>query len=258
MNDLESINLHEEFIETYIDLPIAVLKIKKNGFKYLSSIDKSNIILEWYHEINKVKEIKAILAISDEEAFSSQNYHGFLSSICGCDLHGIDPSEIGAKLKSKERAIEMNMFSNYARRLLNVEKLLIFCGAGEIVTPFFGLSLLADLRFVSDKMYYSLEHQKYGIHPSGFLPFFLPKFVGRGRAMKILLSNETISAGKAHELGLVEKVFPSGSFEESCVAEAKRISAFSSNMISTTKTLVNTLDKELENFIEREENYIHR
>lgn len=257
MDNLENIRFNEEFFEGSVDLPLAILKVKKNAFKYLASIDKSNFILDWYNKINKVKEIKTILVLGDEEAFSSKNYHDFLSSISGYDLNNVDPSEIYSKLKSRERAIEINMFSNYARKLLKIEKLLIFCGAGEIVTPFFGLSLIADLRFVSDKMYYSLEHQKYGIHPSGFLPFFLPKFVGQGKAMKILLSKEKISSKKAYELGLVENIFNSDNFENQCIEEAKRISSFSQNMICTTKNLVYTFNKELEEFIAREETYMN-
>lgn len=257
MNNSSNLNFEEEYIEGRVEAPLAILKIKKNGFQYLSSIDKNNFIFEWYNAINNLKEIRTILILNDEDCFSSKNYHDYLSSISGNDFKNTDISEIAPKLNSRERAIEMNMFSNYARKLLRVKKLLIFCGAGEIVTPFFGLSLIADLRFVSDKMYYSLEHQKYGIHPSGLLPFFLPKFVGQGRAMKILLSKETISAEKAFELGLVEKILSHNNFEEQCIAEARQISSIPQNVVCTTKNLVYNFSKELEDYILKEEDYIN-
>ena len=252
METYRNLEFDEEYIECKIDLPLAILRIKDNAFKNIVSIEKNNKMYEWLDDVNDIKEIKTILIIADEFALSEQNYQNFLSEIFGKKPGDFNPKEARSITETTERAIEINSISNYVRKFIKLDKLIISCLSGEVVTPFFGLSLLTDLRFGTENMTFSLSHLKYGIHPSGLLPFILPKHIGIGHAMKYLISGDRINADKAFDLGLLSRVFSKANFEEQCIEEAKRISLNSQNVINSTKELFYNFDKELEDYIHNE------
>jgi enoyl-CoA hydratase len=53
-----------------------------------------------------------------------------------------------------------------------------------------------------------------GIMPGGGGTQRLPRLVGEGQAMRLILSGEIIDAEEAHEIGLVDEVHPEGEFEQ--------------------------------------------
>ncbi len=52
----------------------------------------------------------------------------------------------------------------------------------------------------------------------------LPKLVGRGRGLELLLTGKMIDTREAHRIGLVNRVFPSKALIEACLATLKAIS----------------------------------
>src|ERR1700676_1232373 len=76
------------------------------------------------------------------------------------------------------------------------------------------------------------EHAKFG-QPEvmlGIIPGYggtqrLPRLVGKGRALQIILSAEMISAQEAHRIGLVNEVVPAGELIPRCEAVLKQILA---------------------------------
>jgi len=252
METIKSLELNEEYIECNVDLPLAILRIKKDAFKNIVSIDKNREMHAWLENINNIKEIKTILIITDEFALSEINYYNFLAHISGKKPEDLSPEETRIMVETTERAIEINSISNYVRQFIKLNKLIISCFSGEVVTPFFGLSLLTDLRFGSENMTFLLSHLKYGIHPSGLLPLMLPKHIGYGKAMNYLISGGKINAVEAFKLGLLSRVFSKANFEKQCIEEAKRISLNSQNVISSTKELFYNFNNELEDYIHQE------
>ncbi len=252
MGTYKNLEFNEEYIECKVDLPLAILRIKENAFKSIVSIEENSKIYEWLDNVNKTKEVKTILIVADEFALSENKYHSFLSGIFGKKLGDFNTKDAGSITDSTERAIEINSISNYVRQFIKLDKLIISCLSGEVVTPFFGLSLLTDLRFGSENMTFLLSHLKYGIHPSGLLPLMLPKHIGLGKAMKYLISGGKISAAEAYDLGLLSRVFSKANFEQQCIEEANRISLNSQNVIHSTKELFYNFDKELEEYIHKE------
>ena len=184
--------------------------------------------------------------------YQKKKYRGFLSEIFGTKPEDFNPEETSSVTETIKRAIEINALSYYARQFIKSNKLIISCLSGEVVTPFFGLSLLTDLRFGSENMTFSISHLKYSIHPSGLLPLMLPKHIGLGKAMKYLISGDKIYAAEALDLGLLSRVFSKANFEKQCIEEAKRISLISQNVIHSTKELFYNIDRELEDYIHKE------
>jgi len=70
------------------------------------------------------------------------------------------------------------------------------------------LAMACAVRFASDNAKLGQPEVKLGIIPGYGGTQRLPRLVGRGRALELLLSGEPISAAEAHRIGLVNAVVP--------------------------------------------------
>jgi len=70
------------------------------------------------------------------------------------------------------------------------------------------LALACTLRIASENARFGLPEVKLGIIPGYAGTQRLPRLVGKGRALEIILSGEQISAAEAYRIGLVNQVVP--------------------------------------------------
>lgn len=100
-----------------------------------------------------------------------------------------------------------------------------------------GLSLacVADVRYASDNAFFSVPEATWGLVPAGGITQRLPRLIGKGPAMSMLLGGEEIVASQALSLGLINKVLSSGSLWEGACKEAKRLAELSTLSMQFTK-----------------------
>ena len=67
----------------------------------------------------------------------------------------------------------------------------------------------------------------------------LPRLMGRGRALEVLLSSDDISGADAEFLGYVNRALPDAELDDFVEALATRIASFDTWAIANTKRLVN-------------------
>jgi len=70
------------------------------------------------------------------------------------------------------------------------------------------LAMACHLRIASDNAKFGLPEVKLGIIPGYGGTLRLPRIVGRGRALELILSGEMIDAAEAHRIGLANRVVP--------------------------------------------------
>jgi 2-(1,2-epoxy-1,2-dihydrophenyl)acetyl-CoA isomerase len=70
------------------------------------------------------------------------------------------------------------------------------------------LALACDLRVLSAEAYLQEKFVKIGLMPDGGGTFWLPRLVGLGRAMEMMLLGEPVHAEEARALGLANRVVP--------------------------------------------------
>jgi len=70
------------------------------------------------------------------------------------------------------------------------------------------LAMACTVRFASDSAQMGQPEVKLGLIPGYGGTQRLPRLVGRGRALELLLSGEPVSAAEAHRIGLVNAVVP--------------------------------------------------
>jgi len=66
----------------------------------------------------------------------------------------------------------------------------------------------------------------------------LPRLMGRGRALEVLLGADDISGDLAEQYGYVNRALPDGQLDEFVEALATRIASFDKRAISETKRFV--------------------
>jgi enoyl-CoA hydratase/carnithine racemase len=111
------------------------------------------------------------------------------------------------------------------------------------------LSLASDMRFASrEKAVLSQWEIGAGLVPGGGPMARLPRLVGRGRALEILLGGDDISGDLAERYGYVNRALPDAELDQFVSALARRIAGFDKHAIAAIKRLVDipTLPSDVE------------
>ncbi len=235
-----------------IEDAVVILRLKSNAFNFMVDLNKVEHYTELFNAIAQTPEIKVVLSIFEPDSLGELVYDQYISSLCG---DKIPPKELDGNWEFKEelpRLRQICFHQNTIKRRIASKKIIIDCLQGDVVTPFFGETLSADFRFVTEAMQFKLAHRKYGLHPSGGLGFFLPRYVGESKAIDLLLNADTITAEEALELGLVNRIISTDNFASECIQVAKQMSQISRTVIETTKSLTYRFQDELEEYFNTE------
>jgi enoyl-CoA hydratase/carnithine racemase len=102
------------------------------------------------------------------------------------------------------------------------------------------LALACDMAFASrERALFSQFEVGVGLVPGGGPMARLPRVMGRGRALEVLLGSDDIRADDAERLGYVNRAVPDAELDEFVGALATRIASFDRWAIANTKRLVN-------------------
>ena len=101
------------------------------------------------------------------------------------------------------------------------------------------LAMACDIRVAAASAKFGFPEVKVGAFASGSGTQRLPRLVGRGRALDLLLTGRVIDAAEALAYGLVEYVFPDGEMVEKTLDIAAGIAAFPGGVTAATKRCVN-------------------
>ena len=97
------------------------------------------------------------------------------------------------------------------------------------------LSMSCDIRIASEKARIGQPEINLGLIPGGGGTQRLPRLVGMGQAMKIILTGEMIGAEEAHRIGLVDEVVPHDELREKTLELAGKIAAKSPVTVRVAK-----------------------
>ncbi len=109
------------------------------------------------------------------------------------------------------------------------------------------LALSCHLRVASEKARFGLPEVKLGIIPGYGGTVRLPRIVGRGRALEMILTGEMVGAERAYEMGLVNKVVPAG---ETRAAAEELLDAILKNGPIALRFALEAVDRSLETGID--------
>ena len=105
---------------------------------------------------------------------------------------------------------ESNLVKNYhpAATIAAIEQPVIAAINGDALGMGLEIALSCDIRVASDKARFALPQVAGGVIPMDGGTQRLPRIIGRGKALELLLTAATVTAAEALEIGLVSKVVP--------------------------------------------------
>jgi enoyl-CoA hydratase len=109
---------------------------------------------------------------------------------------------------------------------VSLSKPLIAAIEGHAVAGGLELALLADLRVASATAVFGVYCRRWGVPLIDGGTLRLPRIIGQGRAMDMILTGRAVDAKEAHEWGLANRLVKAGEARPAAVALAKEIARF--------------------------------
>src|ERR1700732_3424983 len=186
-----------------------------------------------YVTVNRPKVLDALntptwtdLRTAFEDAKADASVHGVILTGAGdkAFIAGADISEL-----ANVDAYDAEEFSRFGQAVLdlieNLGKPVIAAVNGFALGGGCETAMACTIRIAAEHARFGQPEVKLGIPPGAGGTQRLPRLVGKGRALQIILSAEMISAQEAYRIGLVNEVVPAAELIARCEAILKKIAA---------------------------------
>lgn len=177
---------------------------------------------------------QAFLDFEADAAARVAVFHGAHGSFCaGWDL------QAGARLAATQGAAaaealmaeDFDPADPHARgpmgpSRLRLSKPVIAAVAGAAVAGGMELALWCDLRVMEADAYFGVYCRRFGVPLIDGGTVRLPRLIGMGHAMDLILTGRQVGAEEALRIGLANRVVPSGQSRDAALALARELAAF--------------------------------
>jgi enoyl-CoA hydratase/carnithine racemase len=130
---------------------------------------------------------------------------------------------VGADLKEERPADAPR--AAWIETLTHISKPLIASIQGYCLGGGLELAMACDLRIASMEATFGLPEPAVGLIPGGGGTQRLPRLVGLGRALDLLITAERVSASEAHRIGLISRLVETGTLSQRTEALARHIAS---------------------------------
>lgn len=142
---------------------------------------------------------------------------------------------------------------NAITRLQRMDAPVIAAVNGTAAGAGFSFAVQCDLVVSSDQAKYVMAYTAGGLSPDGSASYFLPRRIGSGRSLELMMTNRVLSAQEALDWGLVNRVVPADDLLDEAMKLATTLAKGPTAAFGTVKDLVhNTWNETLESQMERE------
>jgi enoyl-CoA hydratase/carnithine racemase len=145
--------------------------------------------------------------------------------------------------EGKLRSWEMKRFlwegvQRIALTLEDLDKPVIAAINGAAMGAGLDMALMCDLRICSEKAKFAETYILMGVAPGDGGAYFLPRLVGIGKALELLLTGESLTPAEALSIGLVNRVVPHDRLMEEAMDLAEKIASKPPLAVTITKRAV--------------------
>lgn len=171
----------------------------------------------------------AFLAFEDDASARVAVFHGAHGHFCaGWDL------QFGAKLAAGDSGgLDLDFEADDPRALgpmgpsrLQLSKPVVAAVSGAAVAGGMELALWCDLRVMEEDAYFGVYCRRFGVPLIDGGTVRLPRLIGMGHAMDLILTGRKVEAAEALRMGLANRVVPMGQARAAAVALAQQLAAF--------------------------------
>lgn len=149
-----------------------------------------------------------------------------------------------AALRDRAEAVSfrehlLKTYNPIVMKLRSLEKPVIAAINGAAAGAGWGIALACDIRYAADTAKFRLAFSGIGLAPDSGTSFFLPRFIGLGRALELAYTNETLDANGALALGLVNRVFSPAELLPATLDLARKLAQAPTRGLGLTKRAMN-------------------
>ncbi|MFN7121148.1 MAG: crotonase/enoyl-CoA hydratase family protein [Hydrogenophaga sp.] len=172
----------------------------------------------------------AFLAFEDDTTAKVAVFHGANGHFCaGWDL------QHGAKLAASgdTTGLDLDFNPSDPRALgpmgpsrLQLSKPVIAAVSGAAVAGGMEVALWCDMRVVEEDAYFGVYCRRFGVPLIDGGTVRLPRLIGMGHAMDLILTGRKVEAPEALRMGLANRVVPTGQAREAAITLARQLDAF--------------------------------
>jgi enoyl-CoA hydratase/carnithine racemase len=166
----------------------------------------------------------------------------------GADLteFGTAPSQVIARQVRWERDV-WGLF-------LSIRKPLIAALHGYVIGSGVEMACLCDIRIASEDAIFAMPEVALGMVPAAGGTQTLPRAIGIGPALEMMLTNRRVAAHEARHLGLVHQVVPGDTLMDTAERIAQELAERSQEALAAAKTaILDGMDITIEQGLELEE-----
>ncbi|MBD3196602.1 MAG: hypothetical protein GF317_16220 [Candidatus Lokiarchaeota archaeon] len=187
-----------------------------------------SMLMEVVHTLIKVKRDKSVRAIIIQ---------GSGNDFCsGDDLETMGPK--GLRFKPLKDGSQLP-HQKVIRLLREIEKPVIALIQGYCFGAGFELALGCDFRIASDTLEIGDHRAKRGICVLCGASWLLPRIVGYGRALDIILTGRHLDAKEAYQIGLITRYYTSKEFEQKAIEYIDQIARMPTKCLGYNKAMIN-------------------
>ncbi len=206
--------------------------------------EMSYALLRYFQEVEENESIRAVVLTGAGRGFCA-----------GEDLKGVS-DDLSPRKVLHERYIPL------ITRMRSLSKPIICAVNGPAAGAGFSLALACDIRIASEKATFGQVFVNIGFVPDAGSTYFLPRLIGNGLALEMMLSGNVIDARRAKEIGLVNRVVRQEDLMAESLGLANKLAEKAPLAIKHTKLLVygsesRTLDEQMANEAEIQEQLAH-
>jgi enoyl-CoA hydratase len=173
----------------------------------------------------------AFLAFEDDPEARVAVFHGAHGHFCaGWDLqHGARLAQAGGAsdlVSAKFDSTDLRALGPMGPSRLRLSKPVIAAVSGAAVAGGMELALWCDMRVMEEDAYFGVYCRRFGVPLIDGGTVRLPRLIGMGRAMDLILTGRKVEAAEALQMGLTNRVVPTGQAREAAMALAQQLAAF--------------------------------
>jgi len=222
-------------METFAELDLENFETEQDGHVGIVRLDRppanahdADMVLEFQTMVETIRfddTVRAAVLSSTSDTFFSSGY----------DIQALQDESadhIGyASQTSKESILKMR----------STDTIFVAAVDGHCMGGGLEFALATDIRYVGDDDDYNLgvPEVELGLIPGEAGTQLLPRYVGRAKALKMMVSSETLTPGEAAEAGIADELVEPGSVEDEAIAFAEEVASLPNKAVGHIKLAVN-------------------
>lgn len=212
-----------ENLDFRIEGPIATITLNRPHKLNTVTAAMGKALCQIAAQINEDDAIRVVILTSTgDRAFSA-----------GSDIGVLDDYGTNWQLRNR---------MDYCRAIWSIRKPVIAAIRGYCIGGGLELALMSDVRFAAPNAQFGAGEVKLGWNGGAGNTQLLPRLVGYGNALKMLLTGDLISAAEAHRIGLVQEIVPDAELDAFTRGFAERIAKNAPIAVQLIKHLVRIAD----------------